>query len=343
MHYPTQSTSKQALTFQLLLLFSTTLLLFGSCESDSPDPTQPPVGPPKLSNWVEQQSFTQEAIQDIYFVDNSFGWAVAENLVLSTSSGGSFWQSAPLESSEQPNLINSIFFVDQETGWMAGSVLDDQGGEIFITEQGGAYPVLQQSYQAPLMAIHFLDENHGWSAGIGGKVVQTTDGGSRWQDLAELGTDIYDVHFTSATQGWAAGENGNLFKTTDGLNFELVALGVDQRLNAIHFTDTLNGWVCGRGNTLFRRHINSENEIVWSDVSIADASQAAEWMDIHFINRLTGWIVGNEGAVWKTTDGGQSWGRERVDTFETINAVHMISSTKGWIAADNGLIFTYDP
>ena len=343
MHTPIQSTTKLTLNFRMLVLLSATFLTLGSCESDSAESPQPPVTPPKLSNWVEQQSFTRESILDIHFVDNSFGWAVAENLVLATSTGGSFWQPTPLEPSAQPSVINSIFFIDEETGWMAGGIMDDEGGEIFITEQGGAYPVLQQSYQAPLLAIHFLDENNGWSAGIGGKVVQTMDGGTQWLDLAELGTDIYDVHFTSTTQGWAAGENGNLFMTTDGLNFELIELGVDHRLNAIHFTDTINGWVCGNRNTLYRRHVNSDNEIVWSDASISDASQAAEWMDIHFIDRLTGWIVGNEGGVWKTTDGGQSWERERVDTFETINAVYMISPSKGWIAADNGLIFTYDP
>ncbi len=331
----------KALNCHIFLILSLGACLF-SCESESAD-NPPPVSPPKLSNWVEQESLTGEAITDIFFVDNSFGWAVAENLVLSTSSGGSFWQPAPQETSVQTSLINSIFFINEETGWMAGSVLDNEGGEIFITQQGGAYPILQQSYQAPLMAIHFLDEDHGWAAGLGGKVVQTTDGGVQWLDLAELGTDIYDVHFTSANKGWAAGEDGNLFKTTDGINFELEELGVDNRLNAIHFTDTLYGWVCGNRNTLFRRHLNLDNEIVWSNATIPDASQAAEWKDIHFINRLTGWVVGNEGNVWKTSDGGQSWERERVETFETINAIHMLSSSKGWIAADNGLIFTYDP
>jgi photosystem II stability/assembly factor-like uncharacterized protein len=193
------------------------------------------------------------------------------------------------------------------------------------------------------MAIHFLDENNGWSAGIGGKVVHTIDGGGQWTNLAELGTDLYDIHFTSTTKGWVAGDDGMLYKTTDGLNFQPEELGVDEKLNTLHFTDTLHGWVGGRRNTLFRRHLNSDNEVVWSDAAIPDASQASEWMDIHFINRLTGWVVGIEGNVWKTTDGGQSWDRERLDTFETINAIHMVSATKGWIAGDDGLIYTYSP
>ena len=263
--------------------------------------------------------------------------------MLATATGGTSWDPAPFDPSTQPQQINSLFFVDQETGWIAGGLSEDEGGEIFITEQGGAYPVLQLASSEPLMAIHFVDENNGWAGGFDGRLVSTTDGGDQWMDMANLGTDVYDVHFTTTNKGWAVGDNGSLFKTTDGVNFIPEDLGVDHRLTAIHFTDTLYGWVCGFRNTIFKRDMNSENQIVWTDVSIADASEVQQWNDIFFLNRLNGWVVGLEGNVWKTTDGGQNWSRETIDTFESLNAIYMASTTKGWIAGDNGLIFTYTP
>ena len=313
-----------------------------SCGSDDEDDGQPPVPPANLYDWTNQQSLSLVSLKDIDFVDNNFGWAVGEELVLTTSTGGVSWQPAPLESSSQPGQINSITFVNRQQGWLAGSA-DDETGEIFITQQGGAYPILQQSYQDPLQAIYFLNGQLGWASGNTGKVVHTTDGGSAWEIIADLGVDLFDVYFTTEMKGWVAGDNGTLFKTTDGTIFQTEDLGIDHRLNSIHFVDTLHGWVCGARNTVFRRHLNEDNQIVWSDVSVAQASAATDWNDICFIDRLTGWVVGTEGFIYRTTDGGQSWERESIETAENLNAISMVSTSKGWIAGDQGLIFTYTP
>ena len=68
-----------------------------------------------------------------------------------------------------------------------------------------------------------------------------------------------------------------------------------------------------------------------------------DWNDIYFVNATTGWVVGSEGSIYKTSDAGVTWSRETSGTFEHLNAIHMISSSKGWIAGDNGLILTYTP
>ena len=124
-------------------------LLIWGCESDA-DNTQPPVPPPNLDKWTQQQSFTVTPIQDIHFVDNSFGWAVGENLVLSTSSGGELWQRPPLESSTQPNIINSIYFIDQETGWMAGSGLESERWRDFHHRTGRGLPGSSTNLSGPI-------------------------------------------------------------------------------------------------------------------------------------------------------------------------------------------------
>ena len=311
-----------------------------SCESDSNNPIPPT---PPSHDWSTQQSFTLENLNDVHFVGNSFGWVVGKELVLSTADGGITWSRAPIESSAPPDLINSIFFVSEQKGWMAGAVEDDQSGSVFISEQGGAYPALQESYHDPLYAVFFFDEQAGWVTGGNGRIAATTDGGSTWDTINELGMNLYDIHFTTAQKGWTVGDNGSLYKTSDGINFNRQELGTERNLNALHFTDTTNGWACGERNTIFRRHLDGGNQVVWSDASATNASEAVEWKDIHFINSSTGWVIGDEGNIFKTTNGGQDWERESIDTFDNLNAIFMASTTRGWIVGDNGAIFTYTP
>jgi photosystem II stability/assembly factor-like uncharacterized protein len=320
------------------------LILVGNwgCDSVTEDPGVNPI-PPGLFDWSVQFTETTESIKDIHFVNATFGWAVGKQLVLATASGGSAWPEAPFESTSNPDLINSVYFINEQQGWMAGGINGDEGGKIFISQQGGAYPNLQRTFTNSLNTIFFLDEQMGWAAGAKGDVVNTMTGGLEWGVLANLGTEVFDIHFTTNSMGWAVGENGSVYQTTDGENFQLQNIGISTRLNAVHFTDTLHGWVCGEMNEVYRRHLSTDNQPIWTEVLISGVSGITNWSDIHFVDRLYGWVVGSEGKIYKTTDGGITWSRETSSTFENLNAIYMISKSKGWVAGDNGLILTYTP
>ncbi len=89
--------------------------------------------------------------------------------------------------------------------------------------------------------------------------------------------------------------------------------------------------------------MSSDNQPIWTGVSVSGISGITEWNDVHFVDRLNGWVVGTEGQIYKTTDGGITWSREISATFANLNAIYMLSKTKGWIVGDNGLILTYTP
>jgi len=323
----------------------TILMVFGlmGCSSDSDvDPPTPNPDPGGFYDWDRQIVLTTVDLRDIDFVDNSFGWVTGNELLLATAIGGSNWSEAPQELGNPLEQVESIHFINQQLGWLVGN--NEAGeGQIFQTQQSGAYFALQEISQNPLYGLFFFDNQKGWTTGANGEIIHTTDGGAEWNTIATLGVDSYDIHFTTDKKGWVVGANGSLFNTTDGTNFVKLDLGTQENLNAVHFTDTLYGYVCGDRNTIFKRSLNAQNQIEWTDVSIPEASEASEWRDICFLDRLRGWVVGNEGTIYKTTDAGVTWERERADTFENLNAVSMISNTTGWIAGDNGLILTYNP
>jgi len=96
---------------------------------------------------------------------------------------GWFWQN-PLP---QGNILNSVDFIDQNTGWAIG-----QGGTILKTTNAGSTWITQSNGTINLLnSVSFADVNNGLIAGWGGMIIKTTNGGTTWF-LQNSGT-TYDL------------------------------------------------------------------------------------------------------------------------------------------------------
>ncbi|MDI6765472.1 MAG: YCF48-related protein [Bacteroidota bacterium] len=60
--------------------------------------------------------------------------------------------------------------------------------------------------------------------------------------------------------------------------------------------------------------------------------------DIDFVNENTGWLVGNNGMIVKTTDGGESWITQTSGTSEHLFGVDFVNNLTGWAVGNNGII-----
>lgn len=80
----------------------------------------------------------------------------------------------------------------------------------------------------------------------------------------------------------------------------------------------------------------------WTEQS----SNTGEWLnDIYFVDDLTGWAVGDNGAIVATVDGGKTWIPQLSKTFEKLRSVFFISKTRGWAVGGTTkltLLNTYD-
>ncbi|MBK7031479.1 MAG: hypothetical protein IPH45_20810 [Bacteroidales bacterium] len=54
-------------------------------------------------------------------------------------------------------------------------------------------------------------------------------------------------------------------------------------------------------------------------------------MDVYFLNSTLGYIVGYNGKIFKTTDGGENWIQEPQLTNTNLNSVFFISDKLGWV------------
>lgn len=59
---------------------------------------------------------------------------------------------------------------------------------------------------------------------------------------------------------------------------------------------------------------------------------------VFFADASTGWMVGEAGRIYATTDAGATWTAQSSGTAVTLRRVQFVSATRGWIVGDGGTI-----
>ncbi|MBA7659035.1 Ycf48-like protein [subsurface metagenome] len=176
------------------------------------------------------------AIQDMHLITRDEGWALANQRLLWTTTGGAQWTdiTPPFTTTM---VIESVFFLDTLTGWVMSSSYAASGGDTQLTlshttDGGQTWQTTsftafnpEDGHSPPVMTyIDFINSQTGWvviklPSGSNfslGRLFKTSDSGATW---AELTIPIGDpVHFITADVGWVAGGpiGDQLYMTQDG-------------------------------------------------------------------------------------------------------------------------------
>lgn len=327
--------------FVLQLTLVSFLYLVGCSDSNQFQPTPPPDGP---SSWRIAYNEFGVNFREVFFLDAATGWIVgSDNIILSTASGGLLWSEAPVNTFSE--ILNGVHFVTTQNGWLASDLNGTSpAGRVLRSINGGAYPETQLLVSGPMYSVFFADQQQGWAVGSGGLVAKTVDGGLNWeQEILENAGALYSVKFVSPQKGWISGQSGGIYRTLDGITWQKQELDVDADILSMHFVDSLNGWACGTGNTVLRWRSSGGQPASWSARRIEGELINQQWRDIFFVDEENGWLVGQSGRIYKSTDGGENWVLEITEAQGMLNSVHMISTRRGWIVGNNGLIIEYAP
>ena len=248
------------------------------------------------------------------------------------------------------NDINSVCFVNSDTGWAAGGNYFGPG-EILKTVDGGENwePQLNGSIN-PLKSVCFVDKNTGWVVGgnnsdDGGTILKTTNGGEDWIFQIDNDTSftLNSVCFIDDSTGWASGHGtdlgwwdfyGIILKTTDGGENWTIQLNLPQYwFYSIYFADENNGWITWGG---------------WYTGGILKTTNGGDdWFDccsviglrsIFFINKNDGWAAGyssgyynSYGIIIRTTDGGKNWTSQLNGSYSILYSVYFTDQNNGWV------------
>ena len=175
-------------------------------------------------------------------------------------------------------------------------------------------------------------------------VLATSDGGNSWQRY-DSGSLLYFnvLKFLTPQIGWGGTNGGRILKTTDsGITWTLQREGLaTERINACHFTDIQNGvmlsYNSSNGNTLIL--ITTNSGATWEN----PLSMPFLFNSVFFNNNKTGFICGDGGRIYKTTNGGKIWKQMATPGYpQSLNSICFSDDRHGWAAMDGTVLKTID-
>ncbi len=307
--------------------------------------------------WYNQNSGTSSILQDIYFVDQDYGWASGGHIILHTTDGGNSW----IEQPAPPVQIYyvDIFFLDRMNGWACGN----EAKIIHTTDGGNTWIDQPNPYTFPnpiLYSIYFANADTGWA--LGGDhgnyptftprrvVLYTTNGGNTWDFQYSVSNElpIYCSNFISPTEGFAASESGDVIHTSNGGNTWIETSPVfSYRLYGINFANSNTGWVSGE--YLGVPHVASiskttDGGMTWDTQSFGTDEEIT---DIYFVDDMIGWAVGGAlsgsgtSTILHTTDGGENWITQSSPTTNSLYGISFSDINNGWAVGYGGTIINY--
>lgn len=204
--------------------------------------------------WTKLNSTTTLPIRDIYFLDNSNGFAVGgENscggtgctppggFILKTQDGGQSWTKifTPSDKIE----ISSIYFIDKTKGFCIGPNV------IFKTNDGGQTWMENKinNLGGKMMKISFLDNQNGFIVCLFDKILKTNNGGLTWE-ISSPNKDVGYYSFSSSEGVSYVSGQGRILKSANGGSSWTELVNSPSDIYAIKFTDKNIGYAFGRGN-----------------------------------------------------------------------------------------------
>jgi len=261
-------------------------------------------------NWIEKDAPPNNTYYAIHFTDDQNGWVAGYGgKIIHTSDGGETWVD---QESGTYTYLYDFYFLNADTGWVVGG---DNGSYpsfikhrwiLYTTDGGDTWePQLSVAHKSLLKSVHFTDNNNGFAVGESGAVLQTTDGGSVWNEvMTNQSYHFSGVSTVNANMAFVVGEYLGLphvpviFRTTDGgMNWTSQTFDEGFSLYDINFPDEYNGWAVGGTNNVGTILRTSDGGETWD---YEDPGTENFLFNVYFTDSETGWAVGQNGSVIST-------------------------------------------
>jgi len=239
--------------------------------------------------------------------------------------------------------LHSVYFVNQNKGWVVGSK-----GTFLTTENGGkSWGQSKKFTEDNIRDIYFSDEKNGWLLcernvyNLGSQppsyLMKTFDGGVSWEknNFTEGRERIARIFFAKDGSGFAVGESGAfLALQNDKKTWKKIALPAPYLMLGGKFTDNLHGSVVGGGGTIF---FTEDGGLSWNLAKLA-GNPKTKLSSIFFVNQKTGYAVGEQGKIYCTNNGGKLWREQTSNVTENLSDVFFVNTEEGFAVGDGGTI-----
>jgi photosystem II stability/assembly factor-like uncharacterized protein len=142
--------------------------------------------------------------------------SIFQSLLGASTDGGASWAFQPFYFDKNEGGGTDVFFFDQNTGVVSGTVFDGRGAIARTTDGGTNWSTL--FFDQAIQGIDFPQPTSGFAVGAGGRISHSTDAGITWTDQTSgTSANLNDVSFASdALRGIAVGDSGTILWTANG-------------------------------------------------------------------------------------------------------------------------------
>lgn len=293
--------------------------------------------------WTEVDIPDDETLTKIYARNRDDIWIGGEEGFLCHSiDGGHEWNEVDIPSGE---TIRDIFFQSPQIGFLvvssAGKTKMNMGSingvpvpmgtsetepesYIIATRNGGeTWDIVYENDDLFLTTIRFSDKKKGFAFGSHGKRVVTNDGGMTWE---------YQ-EFSEAKERDYKGFSGNMTMS----------------VNAVHW---FNDSSCITVGDDLSMAVTLNSALHWAEIKVKDkyvpSNPTAPFLlaydknydltGVSFISANKAVIVGEDGFLGRTLNGGKSWAVWQFEEETDFEGIEFPTNTVGWIIGESGIV-----
>ena len=279
------------------------------------------------SNWISAIDFPTANVG--YAVSSYFEYG--SEAILKTVNGGDTWTRLPYSDN---TVFHAVDFVSADYGCVGGA-------DIYNTRDGGATWVKRYTgfWYRMIRSICFSNTANAIAVGDSGIILRTTDIGQSWSRLASPTTNtLRVVCFPDANTGYIGG-NKILLKSVDG-GATWTEKTMPDYIFGMYFTSSQVGVAVGAAKIIR----TTDGGDTWTSVA---PSGLEPWLySVHFYDADTGYAAGGGtypdprgGCVWKTVDGGLTWGETKFPLDGIFYAIHLSPGYRTYVGGDAGFLF----
>jgi len=299
-----------------------------------------------------------------WFFNANTGYVVGQSvsddggIIRRTVDGGNTFTDINLGIASGLSRVFDIYFINSTTGFLCGN---NTVKAMKTTDGGFSWAVLPNmpgsSYE--YNCIYAKDANNILlgtnSAGVQRKIVRTTNGGSTWIEVdlpASTIVDVKDIVFQNANTGFVSGNSvsGNAayvgYTVNGGANW---TQAIFPNPNRGIYTLQIVGSTLYAGASDYSIYYSSNLGVTWDSLQFNDYSNPYQpFISIIYSFNINGSdviVVGNNGKVNVSNDGGASWRNKNYAMLNTqvpySTVFALPGTTKVWAGSNGGGYILY--
>lgn len=288
----------------------------------------------------------------VNFVTESLGWAIDLNQIWKTEDGGMNWteqfypippppvnrQLATIDMADEMNGVIALANFSAPTSIAAFLVTND-GGLTWEEKMPGSYFV---------SSAIMTDDGQVFASGQYDGVFYSNDWGNTFVELPIDGIDLSRFQYLGNNEVVAMGLQGIPPWATRSISFSDDS-GQSWTHNLIpdeyyfawgfHFFNPNEGFICGGLHEGFIAKTEDGGQS-WQEIPYDDERRPTS---IYFVDEQTGWVIGRDGLVLSTTDGGNTWLVGNCGYRHNLISISALDSENCWLGSGYGKYLELDP